>query len=80
MELSRLLWACRRGMLELDLLLQPYAKEVYPELSLSQQSEFETLLNLEDQLLFDWFMDKKSPEPKFVHLVSEIKSYAQRSL
>ena len=80
MEFSRLLWGCRRGMLELDLLFQPYAKEVYPQLSSLQQNAFEELLKLEDQLLFDWFMDKKKPESAFITLVSEIKNYAQRSV
>ena len=78
MELSRLLWACRRGMLELDLLFQPYAKEVYSGLSLEKQTHFDDLLKLEDQVLFDWFMDKKEPDLAFLGLVKEIKNYAKR--
>jgi antitoxin CptB len=78
MELSRLLWACRRGMLELDLLFLPYAQEVYAGLSLEKKEHFDALLKLEDQLLFDWFMDKKNPDAEFASLVTEIKKYAQR--
>jgi antitoxin CptB len=78
MEFSRLLWACRRGMLELDLLFLPYAQEIYPGLSVEKQQHFDDLLKSEDQLLFDWFMDKKIPDPLFLELVKEIKNYAQR--
>ena len=31
-ELNRLFWQSRRGMLELDVLLVPFVKEVYPGL------------------------------------------------
>ncbi len=32
-ELNRLYWHSRRGMLELDVLLVPFVKEVYPHLN-----------------------------------------------
>jgi len=66
------LWACRRGMLELDLLLAPYAKKYYVEFNSEKQARFDALLAQEDQLLFEWFMRKKSPPTEFSALIEEI--------
>jgi antitoxin CptB len=50
--LNRLRWRCRRGMLELDLVLARFLSENYAGLTLRQQQEFEALLALEDQELW----------------------------
>lgn len=52
----RLRWACRRGMLELDVLLSPFVEEAYDNLSDSQKDVFERLLECDDPELFAWFM------------------------
>ncbi len=56
---SRLLWACRRGMLELDVLFIPFVKEAFDQLSNSDQFTFQRLLTCEDPDLFAWFMGHK---------------------
>jgi len=62
MEINRLLWASRRGMLELDLILQPFVERVYPGLSEEHQQFFHQLLECEDQDLFAWFIHRGDPE------------------
>lgn len=57
-ELSRLRWCCRRGMLELDLLLNTFLDKEYASLTIQQSELFETLLDYPDQVLFDLLMDK----------------------
>jgi len=57
---SRLLWACRRGMLELDVLFIPFVKEAYDDLSDPDKLTFERLLTNEDPDLFAWFMGHKT--------------------
>ena len=57
---SRLLWACRRGMLELDVLFIPFVKEAYDDLSDQEKLTFERLLTNEDPDLFSWFMGHKT--------------------
>ncbi len=52
----RLRWACRRGMLELDVLLAPFVEEGYDALTLEQKHVFERLLACDDPDLFSWFM------------------------
>jgi antitoxin CptB len=52
----RLRWACRRGMLELDVLLAPFVEEGYDALTFEQKHIFERLLAADDPDLFAWFM------------------------
>ncbi len=56
---ARLKWACRRGMLELDVLFIPFVEEAYDDLSLKDQYIFERLLTEQDPDLFAWFMGHK---------------------
>ena len=61
-ELNRLFWQSRRGMLELDVLLVPFVKEVYPGLDEEDQRRYRKLLSCEDQDMFGWFMQRGEPE------------------
>lgn len=56
---ARLKWACRRGMLELDVLFIPFVEEAYDELTAKNQRAFERLLTEQDPDLFAWFMGHK---------------------
>ena len=62
MNKNRLLWASRRGMLELDLILQPFVENTYDSLGEDDQLRFEVLLECEDQTLFMWFMQRENPD------------------
>lgn len=59
---ARLKWACRRGMLELDILFIPFVDDAYDELSAKDQRIFERLLTEQDPDLFAWFMGHKTCE------------------
>ena len=59
MQKNRLLWASRRGMLELDLLLQPFVENHYYLLSDDDKQQFHLFLELEDQQLFQWLVQKE---------------------
>ena len=59
---ARLKWACRRGMLELDVLFMPFVDEAYDQLTPEQQSIFERLLECDDPELFAWFMGHEQCE------------------
>lgn len=70
---SRLKWACRRGMLELDVLLEPFVLEAFDGLSFEQQEVFERLLTSDDPDLFAWFMGHQSCEdPELAAMVDII--------
>ena len=66
-ELNRLFWHSRRGMLELDVLLVPFVKEVYPSLDAEDQARYRKLLECEDQDMFGWFMQRGEPEDHEQH-------------
>lgn len=69
-KLNKLFWHSRRGMLELDLILIPFVKEHYANISESDQQLYDKLLECEDQDLFSWFMQKDTPEnPELAHIV-----------
>ncbi|MBO9479866.1 MULTISPECIES: succinate dehydrogenase assembly factor 2 [Gammaproteobacteria] len=61
-ELKCLQWRSRRGMLELDVLLEPFTREALSELSEADQLTYVRLLECEDPDLFSWFMSGTRPE------------------
>jgi antitoxin CptB len=67
---ARLLWQCRRGMLELDAMLQTFMERVYDDLNESQQRAFEILLRTPDQLLLEYLMGRTIPIDKEVAYVA----------
>ncbi|OQX36868.1 MAG: hypothetical protein B0D91_08185 [Oceanospirillales bacterium LUC14_002_19_P2] len=77
-EMNRLFWHSRRGMLELDILLVPFAREVYPTLSEENQQRYVRLLECEDADLFAWFMEQEEPQDKDIsHMVRMILDRAR---
>lgn len=60
----RLRWACRRGMLELDVLFMPFVEQAYDQLANEDKLIFERLLKCEDPDIFAWFMGHKICEDK----------------
>ena len=74
MNKNRLLWASRRGMLELDLILQPFTENCYDLLEGSDQLRFQELLELEDQDLFLWLMNREEAvDPDIKRIVQIIR-------
>lgn len=58
---TRLRWACRRGMLELDLVLLPFLENIFPHLSSVEQEQFKQLLDCHDQDLYRWLIGHEQP-------------------
>src|SRR5450830_19357 len=77
-ELNRLYWHSRRGMLELDVLLVPFVREVYPHLSQADRDCYRNLLECEDQDMFGWFMERsESEDPELQRMVRMILDRVQ---
>ena len=51
-ELERVRWRCRRGLLELDIVLQRFVDTYYAKLNEAELRQFETLLDLSDNDLW----------------------------
>lgn len=61
-DAQRVYWHSRRGMLEIDLALMPFAKEQYPQLSETEKAAYQRLLESEDTDLFAWVLRRTRPE------------------
>jgi antitoxin CptB len=74
----KLHWACRRGMLELDVLLGNFLREAYLTLPPEAQQHFVYLLKCEDQDLFNWLTGKETaPEPILCDMVEKVRRHAK---
>ncbi|MBU1213750.1 MAG: succinate dehydrogenase assembly factor 2 [Gammaproteobacteria bacterium] len=60
--LERVRWRCRRGMLEMDILLGRFVERYYPQLDEEQRQIFDELLDLPDTDLWDLVRGDKEPE------------------
>lgn len=72
-QLAKLRWRCRRGMRELDVLLERYLEERYPSAAVAEQQAFEALLELPDPQLFAYLMKKETPaNPDWVDVIDKL--------
>jgi antitoxin CptB len=72
-EGRRLLWRCRRGMKELDVILDRFARAELPEASAEQRRTFARFLELPDPLLADYLLGYAiPPESELAELVQRI--------
>lgn len=73
---ERLRWACRRGMLELDLFLVPFFEHQYQHLNTQEQNIFANLLTTSDPQLLAWLMAHENPpNPEFTAIVEKIRQF-----
>jgi len=72
-ELARVQWRCRRGLLELDLILQAILHGHYSSLSGPEKALFIQLLETPDNTLLDYFNGKANhPDPQLMQLIRKI--------
>jgi antitoxin CptB len=78
---ARIAWACRRGMLELDVLLNNFLKEAYPDLPREDKILFVQLLGYSDPELFAWLMGLTIPsEEKLMKITDILRQHARTKL
>ncbi|HVC28945.1 MAG TPA: succinate dehydrogenase assembly factor 2 [Gammaproteobacteria bacterium] len=61
-DLSRLRWQCRRGMKELDMLLEAYLNDRFSQATPAEQQAFTALLELPDPVLMAYIVGRSLPE------------------
>jgi antitoxin CptB len=71
-EMNRLRWNCRRGMLELDLVLTGFLDKYYPKLTRSQIKVFQELLDYPDTELWDMIMARTEPADNTMKTVLQL--------
>ena len=72
-ENRRMLWRCRRGLLELDLVLERFVSNDYAHLDAVQRQAFDGLLDLPDNDLWELVCARaEAGEPQQRHILAMI--------
>jgi len=74
-ELDRVRWHCRRGMLELDLMLHRFVDQYLASLSPEEMERFKKVLELQDNELWQVLSGRvKVDDPRLASIVSMIRN------
>jgi len=72
-DLDRIRWRCRRGLLELDLVLEAFLERGYSRLDAGQRRLFNELLEQPDNDLLDLALGRSEPEPRYRSVVELLR-------
>ena len=75
-RLGRIRWQCRRGKLELDIILQPFLDQELSRLSSDDVARFEELLQLPDDRLLACLTGVEPAPQRCAPLVARIRNAA----
>ncbi|KQN64653.1 FAD assembly factor SdhE [Erwinia sp. E602] len=76
---SRIHWACRRGMRELDMAIMPFFQHEFDSLTDADKQVFVQLLKSDDPDLFNWLMNHGEPaDPELKRMVLLIQQRNQQ--
>jgi antitoxin CptB len=64
LAMRRLRWRCRRGLLELDLVLEAFLDHKYDSLSMRDRELFSRLLETPDNTLLAWLHGTETPDDR----------------
>ena len=73
-DVDRVRWRCRRGLLELDLILNGFLETRYGRLDADQRRQFDELLEVGDNDLLDLAMGRREPEPRYRMMVEMLRA------
>ena len=71
---DRLKWRCRRGLLELDLILQGFLERRFARLDAAEKAIFGELLENPDPELLEWALGRSEPaDPRYRAVVRQLR-------
>ena len=79
-DINKTKWKCRRGLRELDLLFRRYSEDKLDSLSQEDFKMFNSILDLEDQPLYDFIFKNESldsPE-KEIFILNNLKNFLEK--
>ena len=77
MHPRQLVWRCRRGIRELDVLFGGFLETQYPTLSDERKLSFELLLEEQDPLIMDWLFGRSAPDnQRLIDMIGLLKRQA----
>ena len=68
---KQLVWRCRRGVRELDVLLTQFLASDSDRLSVDKQADFQRMLEVQDPVIMDWLFGKYDSEDAGVQAIVE---------
>ena len=72
---ARLLWRCRRGIKEMDIILQEFINISYDQLNDEDKNAFSKLLDEQDLDILNWIMGKDKPaNDRLANIINIIKT------
>ena len=75
MRLSEVIWKCRKGIREIDILLSRYTQEVYPKLSQIDQKNYVEFIEQDTFQILDVLINDQPIDAKFLKIVQALKSF-----
>lgn len=75
MEISKVIWKCRKGIREIDILLSKYTEKVYPTLNSEQQDIYVEFIDLDTYEILDMLVNNKPCDKRFQKIVEALKSF-----
>jgi antitoxin CptB len=73
LDRGRIRWRCRRGMRELDVLLEGYFNRRFDQAAPAQQQAFLLLLEQEDPDIWAWLIGHKAPPPELADVITQLQ-------
>ena len=74
-EVGRVMWRSRRGLLELDLRLVPFARDAYSGLDAQTRRAYCELLEEDDPDVLAWLTGLEPVPPRFASIVALVTAY-----
>jgi len=75
MKKKALRWRQRRGMKELDVLLERYYHRHYENASTEDKAAFDRLLDREDPEIWLWVVAQEAPPAEFVNVIAALQRH-----
>lgn len=68
-------WQQRRGMKELDVLLERYHRRYYETSTPKERATYRRLLAREDPEIWLWVVGQETPPPEFTHVIAALRRH-----
>ena len=72
-DMDRIRWQCRRGVLEMDLILQRFLAEDFESLNPEELNLFKELLGEVDTVLLAWVMGQEEAPKRYDALIRRLQ-------
>lgn len=76
LDRRQLVWRCRRGVRELDVLFTRFLASEYEQLTESEQQSFQALLEVQDPTIMDWLFGKQQANSTLQPIIHRLQQHS----